>query len=797
MQSLFWAAAIYGGISMWLAYIKKKENLQTYKAEFCIAGYLLSRAFVWIQLKHLGVMELGAWVLDVGIFVLCAFLAKQCRRGFSWEYVWLYVINPVVLLSLSSLKKMTAAAGILLVVSVMMRIEEKAHLKKHTLELYRYYIGFTICGMLYLGARLLLGQSGSQCVSGDETYPMIWILAVALTGGMTASFLNQMRCWKQECVSEEQNQILKMPENQKEAAGEPQIIENVGRDKKQRTLQHKHFTGKDIVFLVLLTAVYAGIVFFRLGNMEAPQSYIRLHDASQDDRQMIFRFGEDTHLSEIKIFLGVKSKRSISFSYYDFETDRWELFDSKRNIPSVFTWNTVPVDRTIRTMAMVAMDNEAYIHEIVFLNRNGKRVLPVNWRDYEAVFDEQHLYPKYTTYYEGTMFDEVYHARTAYEFVHGLPVYEITHPPLGKLLISLGIRIFGMTPFGWRVVCGIFGTAMLPFLYLFARKISGQRTFAVFAALLFCFEFMHLTLSRIATLDIIVAFFVLGMFYFMYLSIVQLRADGLSLRSIIYLILCGGFSACAVSAKWTGFYAMAGIAVLFLGYVIVEYASSWDCLMQNKGFLLRLCGVCVCAFIILPAMVYFASYIPYMRCGNSDNFIKIAIDNSRQMLRYHKNTIFEHPYSSEWYEWLWNKRPLLDARQGVDNGKVSSVASFGNPVIWWGGLASLLHNIYLWRCRQEKTAAYLCIAYLSMLLPWLFIYRTVFIYQYFICSNILVLLLANSFYRMERNQKQAMIGFGLAAGIMFAVFFPVLTGYPVSADYINQGLEWLRSWGLA
>src|SRR5437016_299889 len=41
------------------------------------------------------------------------------------------------------------------------------------------------------------------------------------------------------------------------------------------------------------------------------------------------------------------------------------------------------------------------------------------------------------------IFDEVYHARTAQEYLNGLEPYEWTHPPLGKLLIAIGVWAFG------------------------------------------------------------------------------------------------------------------------------------------------------------------------------------------------------------------------------------------------------------------------------------------------------------------------------------------------------------------
>ena len=71
-----------------------------------------------------------------------------------------------------------------------------------------------------------------------------------------------------------------------------------------------------------------------------------------------------------------------------------------------------------------------------------------------ALTDEPETVPLEATYENSTYFDEIYHARTAYEHILGLEPYENTHPTLGKLLISLGIRAFGMNPFGWRFMGG-------------------------------------------------------------------------------------------------------------------------------------------------------------------------------------------------------------------------------------------------------------------------------------------------------------------------------------------------------
>ena len=111
--------------------------------------------------------------------------------------------------------------------------------------------------------------------------------------------------------------------------------------------------------------------------------------------------------------------------------------------------------------------------EFALLDSSGNLIEPVSATPSEgqALFDEQQEVPERSSFRNGTYFDEIYHGRTGYEFVHHLNVYEWTHPPLGKVFISIGIRIFGMCPFGWRIVGTVFGIFMLPLIYLFAKKL--------------------------------------------------------------------------------------------------------------------------------------------------------------------------------------------------------------------------------------------------------------------------------------------------------------------------------------
>ena len=48
-------------------------------------------------------------------------------------------------------------------------------------------------------------------------------------------------------------------------------------------------------------------------------------------------------------------------------------------------------------------------------------------------------------------FDEVYHAKTALQYLRGEPPTEWVHPPTAKLLIAVGVALFGYAPWAWRL----------------------------------------------------------------------------------------------------------------------------------------------------------------------------------------------------------------------------------------------------------------------------------------------------------------------------------------------------------
>lgn len=119
------------------------------------------------------------------------------------------------------------------------------------------------------------------------------------------------------------------------------------------------------------------------------------------------------------------------------------------------------------------------------------------------------------------IFDEVYFARAAEEYLKNARIYEDTHPPLTKLLITVSTWMFGGLAHGdhsagWRFLDVVFGALVVMLLYAFARRITGSTIWAALAAGLLALDGMHYVQSRIATPEGFVIFFSLAAVYAFY-----------------------------------------------------------------------------------------------------------------------------------------------------------------------------------------------------------------------------------------------------------------------------------------
>ena len=305
----------------------------------------------------------------------------------------------------------------------------------------------------------------------------------------------------------------------------------------KRAASSRRLQKADVLLMALLTVIYAVPAFSGLGNTRSPQSF-----ANMEGKTAAIRLDPaGGEAGQLMLFTGV----GIGSYTIDYTAENGQtrlLSQVEQSHAEVLKWLPVELDRPLTGGTIrIRGSGNVWLGELVARTEEGT-IVPAS-ADVPELTDEQALCPPRQTFMNSTYFDEIYHARTAWEHLNGVYPYEITHPPLGKTISGLGIRLFGMTPFGWRFSGTLFGVLMLPILYYFAKKLFGGRAAPAACTLLMATDFMHFVQTRIATIDTYAVFFILLMYLFMYLFVTEGRLRDLA--------LCGISFGLGAASKWT------------------------------------------------------------------------------------------------------------------------------------------------------------------------------------------------------------------------------------------------------
>lgn len=627
-----------------------------------------------------------------------------------------------------------------------------------------------------------------------------------------------------------------------------------------------HLKVRDYVCILIITLLYSSFALYDLGDRQAPAT--ALHLTEGDSIVLEFHPAPGQQLKSMAYYMAPEHRRAFALAMGNTAelTARNPVSDvnwtaaGQMTLNNVFTWQTADFPDTASDVDCVRLTLEsrtASLLELVFLDQTGNVIIPENAKDYPALFDEQDLYPEEISFRNSMYFDEIYHARTAYEFLNGLNAYENTHPPLGKLFIAAGVAIFGMNPFGWRIAGTIFGIAMVPLVYLFARRLTESTPLAALGCFLFSFDFMHFTQTRLATIDVYITFFVILMYYFMYRYTRLSFYDTPLWKTFLPLGACGVCMGLGIACKWTGVYAGIGLALIFFGIMYrryreylyaknnlhgstdgISHRAVSECFLPN---MLRTFLFCLLFFVAVPALIYLLSYLPFSD-GTSDGLLLRLLHNQEYMFRYHSTLNSPHPYSSSWYQWpvmqrpIWYYSRIVTGSQG-NGGLREGISAFGNPLVWWAGIPAALYTLYcairsgsrrqtlsspvsavqtkgnaalgkaslgkaaLGNTAWGNAAPFLLTGYLAQYLPWTLITRATFIYHYFPSVIFVVLMIVFCLAQLQQHIKKKgflalLFLYGAAAFSLFLLFYPVLSGQPVEADFVNRFLRWFNSWVL-
>ena len=643
-----------------------------------------------------------------------------------------------------------------------------------------------------------------------------------------------------------------------EAAGGGEGLPSAAEMRMREELLHAkdyrlHLTKKDALIMLVLTLVYGVVGFWGLGATKAPQDG---YTSTAAGETVVIDLGaryEDFHIYyyggvSSTAFSVATSDDGVTYTeetgaYFDIgECYKWlamrqPVYDADGSVSSVTGGMLSFSGRYIR----LTFDGAASsLWEVAAVDGSGEVIPPVGassaggvegrMSDPNSLIDEQDTVPDKPSYYNSMYFDEIYHARTGYEHAHGQYTYETTHPPLGKVFMSWCIRLMGMTPFAWRFAGALCGVLMVPAIYLLAKTLLGSTLWAGLCALLLSTDCMHFTQTRIATIDSFPVLFMMLMFLFM-ARWMKMSCYHQRLRdTFVPLALSGAFMGLAIASKWIGCYGAVGLAVLFFSRFIglwrqglyAERHRDEDPAFVRAADTFRDKGIktilaCFVFFVFVPVVIYVLSYIPYLRAygeikWNLTTFARIW-DAQVLMFDYHKNLVAEHYFASPWYEWPLIVKPMWYYNADFKGaGMASSILSFGNPAVWWTGLAGILfvlgYSVYrnaLPALRvlpgredeDDRAMPVIAVGFLSAYLPWVLVSRLTFIYHYFASVPWIIIATALGLKYLARHHRR--LAYALAAVLsiaaiaLFIGFYPLASGVEVPRAWCDA-MNWFKGW---
>jgi dolichyl-phosphate-mannose--protein O-mannosyl transferase len=356
------------------------------------------------------------------------------------------------------------------------------------------------------------------------------------------------------------------------------------------------------------------------------------------------------------------------------------------------------------------------------------------------------------------------------------------HPPLGKWQIALGIRAFGMDPFGWRFSSAVAGTLVVMFASLIVAIVLRRPIWTFVAGLLLATEHLNVVMSRLGLLDIHVTLWITLGFLFLVLDRrwIELRMPeprrdppGVEVFRVEteeptpprvpspivrpWRVAAGVAFGAAIAVKWSGVFALAAGVLLAFGWEVgrriragrsAPRAVGRALLQESFGFVMFL--------LLVPSAVYGATWLPWMHHFGYDvvaDPVDSAVawwEHQGQMWEYHaelRATAIDpetgertptHPSYTPAWRWVLDTGAVSMFVEDL-GPDVRQVLAIGNPATFWLGLWALPFSAWLWLRRRVWGADLAVVGYLGQLLPWILVARPQFSFYILPMTPFLVL----------------------------------------------------------
>jgi dolichyl-phosphate-mannose--protein O-mannosyl transferase len=400
-------------------------------------------------------------------------------------------------------------------------------------------------------------------------------------------------------------------------------------------------------------------------------------------------------------------------------------------------------------------------------------------------------------------FDEFHYVPSAKQFLAHVPNQNWEHPPLGKMLMAVGIGIFGDRQLGWRFMSAVFGSLTLVGMYLWALALFREKRIALWVALITFVNHLLYVQARIGMLDTF-------MFAFIVWGLAAFTATWDPKRSFPaqrrLLAFAGLMFGLATATKWFGLMPwMACLALVFVvrvlqkGGVRLAHARPTDWYRPDLWRSLSTWDW-IHYLVLHPLFAYFLCFIPRLMIEHRGPWYTAPLDFAEMQLRMwdgQLRVVTSHPYMSQWYQWPLMNRPIWYAFEH-EGSLARGVVLLGNPLVMWTGLLALVACAVEWFRSRAYDAFLILFFYFSLYGSWILIPRKVsFYYYYYPAGMTLGLALAYAFHHGEVGRyfkyPWARWVFLAVASLLFVYFLPILAGTPIEAGELGRWM-WFRAW---
>jgi dolichyl-phosphate-mannose--protein O-mannosyl transferase/Gpi18-like mannosyltransferase len=365
------------------------------------------------------------------------------------------------------------------------------------------------------------------------------------------------------------------------------------------------------------------------------------------------------------------------------------------------------------------------------------------------------------------VFDEVHFVGQARHYIHGEPFLD-PHPPIAKLLIAVGILMFGDHSRSWRLGNALLGTAMIAVTYLLGRRMFRSRLAAALAAGLIAFDGFFIVDSRIGCIDIVY----LTLAAIAYLLLFRFVGTPDLIRRRRLLLVIGMVLGLCLGSKLY----VPGITFLlvsaFLLFTLWRAAETMDALADysssTRTWPMRFQWTAGAALIIgsVSGMFYLASFLPHYTLGW---WAGIA-----DLLHYYKDVMWyensvasaTHPYASPWWSWPLMLRPVAYWQNFPEHGNVALIWGGGNPLTWWAVVPAMIITGARAMERPNLARIFMVAGFLAYYLLWIPIGRILFLYHYLPSLYIGYLALAAILADMWHGEAETWESFALLLSMM-------------------------------